>query len=244
MKSLAICCPSTGGHEEAVTSWQDTMSKPHEIIVLPDTEGDQAGFLMKCQMFKLMLDNNPAGPPDVIAYLHSDLFMHEKDWDRRVLAEFDDERVAVVGVVGATGLAHEDIFKIPYHYTQLARCGVYSNLTDAEVHGERFTGERDVAVLDSCAIFVRSELLHRIGGWPVGRYPNSSHCSDLWISCMAHRHQERVRLVGISCTHRSGGRGATGEEWLNARGGDHKLHQQAHVALYEDFRDVLPVRIR
>jgi len=238
MKSLAICCPSTGGHEGAQTTWADTMSRPWEIVIDSTTEGDQAGFLTKCEALRHRTD------ADVIGYLHSDIYMHEHGWDVRVLREFEDERVAVVGVVGATGLGHEDIYKVPFHFTQLARCGVFSNLTDAEVHGERETGTRSVAVIDSCAVFVRSEFLNRMGGWPIAVYPNSSHCSDLWICCMAHRFQQTVRMVGVACTHKSGGRGTVGEDWLNARGGDHSLHQKAHVALYNDFRDVLPVRIK
>jgi len=43
--SLAIICPSMGGHEDAVETWQDTISKPWPIRVLDETEGDAAGFL-------------------------------------------------------------------------------------------------------------------------------------------------------------------------------------------------------
>ena len=236
--SLSIACPSMGGHELAVTSWQDTMTKPWPVHVDDATEGEEAGFLSKCDR---MWRNTDA---TIIGYAHADLYIHEYGWDDRVLAEFDDPKVAVVGFVGATGLGHEDLYKIGYDYRQLARYDVWSNLTDWEVHGARETGSRQVAVIDSCAVFVRHSLLGRLHGWPVDRYPNTSHCSDLWICCSAVRHQLVCRMVGVACTHSSGGRGEAGSHWLDQRGGDQSLHRQAHERLYEDFRDVLPVRIK
>lgn len=238
MNSLMIFCPSTGGHEANVTSWQDTMSKPWPIVVDDQTEGEDAGFLVKCDKAWRKTDAT------VIGYLHSDLTIHEHSWDERVLREFDDPRVGVVGFVGATGLGHENIYKTRYDFKQLARCDVWSNLTDWSSHGQHLTGTRDVAVIDSCAVFVRRDFLTRVGGWPVGRYPNSSHCSDLWLCCMCRRYDQRVRVVGVTSTHASGGRGAVGEAWLSARGTDAEgFHRPAHRLIYDDFRDVLPIRI-
>lgn len=237
VNTLCVVCPSTGGHEEAVESWQSNQSVATKVALYDATEGDEAGFLTKCD--KAWRENEA----DVIGYLHSDLFIHEKDWDVRVLKEFENPNVGVVGFVGATGLASDDIYKIKYDYRQLARENVYSNLTDADVHGQRFAESREVAVVDSCAVFVRRGLLSRCGGWPIHQYPNSSHCSDLWICCIARRHNSLVRVVGVSCTHRSGGKGDAGTKWLNDRGGDEKLHRDAHKLIYNDFRDVLPIRI-
>jgi hypothetical protein len=214
------------------------MSKPWPIVVEDQTEGDAAGFLTKCDVAWRHTD------ADVIAYFHSDLHVLEKDWDQRVLAEFEDDSVAVVGFVGATQLGHPDIYKVPYDFRQLARGDVWSNLTDAEVHGQRETGTRCVAVVDSCAVIVRRKLLVRLDGWPVKRYPNSSHCSDLWICLSALRLNCNIRMVGISCVHRSGGKGEAGTTWLDARGGDAAMHQDAHRLIYSDFKTILPVRVR
>ena len=238
MTSLAIMCPSMGGHEDAVVTWKDTMSKPHDIIIDDTTEGDEAGFLTKCDKMWRTCD------ADIIGYLHSDLYLLEAGWDQRVLGEFENERVGVVGVVGALGLASDDIYRTPYDFRQLARSGVVSNLTDWEVHGGHETGSRSMAVVDSCAVFVRRQLLSRCGGWPVGTYPNSSHCSDLWVCCTARRLGYVCRVVGVRAQHRSGGKGQAGSQWLTDRGGDDKMHKDAHVAIYNDFRDVLPIRIR
>lgn len=237
--NFVMMCPSTGGHEPAVESWYRTSGHRWPVMVDDTTEGEAAGFLSKLQRFYA-----ERADVDIIAYLHSDLTIHEMDWDRRVRAEFKDESVGVVGFVGATRLGMPDLYRVPYDYRQLARADVWSNLSDAEVHGGRDAGTREVAVLDSCAIVVRRSLLARAGGWPVASYPDSSHCSDLWLCCMARRLGMRVRLVGVAATHTGGGKGAAGTEWLDARGGDSALHQAAHVVTYEEFRDVLPIEVR
>lgn len=235
--SLTIVCPSMGGHEEAVISWADTMLKPWDVVVDSTTEGDAAGFLTKCE--KAWRGANGT----IIGYLHSDLYIHEHGWDERVLAAFEDESVVVAGFVGATQLGHPDIYRVPYDFRQLARADVWSNLTDAESHGGRDAGSRRVAVVDSCAVFVRREFLERCGGWPVEQLPNSSHCSDLWLCCLAHRRGGRVEMVGVSATHRSGGKGSVGTAWLDERGGDEAIHRAAHRVTYDEFRDVLPITI-
>ena len=238
MNSLVLFCPSTGGHEEAVTTWQDTMSKPWPIVVDDATTGDEAGFLSKCDKFWRTTDAS------VIGYLHNDIYLHEKNWDQRVLRAFDDERVGVVGFVGATRLGDDLIYRVPYDFRQLARGDVWSNLTDAEAHGRRDASIKRIAVVDSCAVFVKRDLLARVGGWPIGRYPNSSHCSDLWICCVARRYNLHVCLGGISCTHRSGGKGAAGTRWMDEHyGSDVAAHRQAHELIYRDFIDVLPIRV-
>lgn len=238
MMSMAICCPTTGEYEQAVTSWRDTMTHPWPIHVDDTSEGDDAGFLVKCDKFWRGCD------ADVIAYFHNDLYALEHGWDERVLREFDDPSVAIVGFVGGTQLGRPDIYRTPYHYTQLARNDVWSNMVDAEAHGRRTHESRNLAVVDSCAVVVRRELLVRTNGWPVDRYPNSSHCSDLWACCVAHRLGCRVRLVPVKCQHKGGGKGTIGAQWADARGTDAVMHQDAHRVLYDEFRDVLPLKVR
>ena len=235
--TLEVVCPSMGGHVAALESWQKHATREHTYTVDITTCGEHAGFLYKCQK------GYEESTADVIGYLHADLTIHEKGWDDRVLKEFEWPTVAVVGFVGATRLGHDDIYRVPYDFRQLARGDVWSNLTDAEAHGQRDSGSRPVVVLDSCAIFVRREFLKRVGGWPIGRLPNTSHCSDLWICATAARLGRQVRMVGVSCTHASGGKGASGSKWLDARGGDTLLHRRAHEQVYELLRGVLPLRV-
>ena len=199
----------------------------------------------------------------VIAFLHSDCEIFEPGWDERVLREFDDPKVGVVGFGGALQLGEDDIYRTPYRLTQLRRIDYRSNTRDAKQHGERFTGACDVATLDGFALVVRRELLakwHRRNilnrginahvtismGWPVERYPFHNYDNALCVH--AHRAGYRVRLVGIDCIHHGGATATTEayQQWSLDKLGkpDHQVHTDSHVALYEDGRGVLPWRVK
>src|SRR5215510_5984385 len=108
---------------------------------------------------------------DVLAYIHDDVIVRERGWDERVLREFEDREVGLVGFGGAKQHGSDDLYKTPYQLTQLARYGYLSNVDDAESHGGRFTESTDSAVLDGFSLIARRDLLDRCGGWPIRRYP-------------------------------------------------------------------------
>lgn len=179
----------------------------------------------------------------VIAYLHDDVTIRDSDWAERVLAEFADPQVGVVGFCGALRHGHVNLYKVPYQLVHLARYDVLSNMDDAEVHGARFAGVCDVAVLDGFALIVRRKLLAECGGWLVHGLP-AHHNYDYLICCLAHRFGYRVRLVGVPC-HHAGGRTATTpayQEWAKRTqwGSDVEMHIQGHRVIYDNFSDVLP----
>ncbi len=181
---------------------------------------------------------------DILAFIHDDVIIHEQDWDVRVLREFEDPTVGVVGFGGATGLGTPGIYQIPYRLQQLARIAYASNVDDAEAHGRRFDGVRDVAVLDGFSLIVRRELLDKAGGWPTDKL--IFHMYDAWLCLTAARLGYRIRLVGVKCKH-LGGRTSTQapyNEWLLEKHGktDNDVHREAHEWIYEEFRDVLPLR--
>lgn len=180
---------------------------------------------------------------DLLAYFHDDVVVYERGWDQRVLQAFEDEQVGVVGFGGALWHGTDGLYKVPYRLQQLARFHYYSNTRDAETHGERFTGERDVAVLDGFVLIVRRRLLDRCGGWP--DVAGGFHCYDYAICALAHRYGYRVRLVGVDC-HHLGGRTSTTEEyqeWAKGRGvSDAEAHEKSHRWFYDEFKDVMPWR--
>lgn len=238
---LSLMCPSTGGHKPAINTWIATMSVPREIVVDETVTGKAAGYLQKVQKFYEETD------ADVIAYLHSDLFIHEKDWDLRVLKEFEDPNVVLVSFFGAKQLGRPDIYTCEYDFRQLARADCYSHMRDWFNHGRHCPGEMDIAMIDSFSLIVRRSFLKEIGGWPVKTY-FPSHCSDMWLCCMAARHKKRVRLVGIDCTHMSGGVRGDGRfnyaDWQAEIGHtDAEMHAANHRSLYRDFPDVLPIKV-
>jgi hypothetical protein len=175
---------------------------------------------------------------DVTAFLHDDLLIYDPKWSKRVLREFDDASVGLVGFGGALGHGSDDLYKTPYDYRQLGRSWYRSNTTDAELHGERFAGECDVAVLDGFALIVRREILERWGGWPLNT-PVGYSLYDYALCCEAHRQGYRIRLVGVNCWH-MGGQTAVKLKMADGQG---TAHEEAHKWVYENYRDVLPYRV-
>lgn len=183
---------------------------------------------------------------EILMYLHDDVECFEPGWVDRVLKEFEDPSVGVVGFGGGLGHGHPDIYKVPYQLQQLARFDYRSNTRDAEVHGVREKAACDVAVLDGFALGVRRSLLERCGGWLVYDLP-PMHCYDYYICLMAHRYKYRVRMLGIDCQHYGGRTGTSSayNEWCKTTkwGSDLEMHIAGHQTLYDNFRDVLPVRV-
>lgn len=182
---------------------------------------------------------------DIIAYQHDDLDIYEAGWDQRVIEKFEQfPNCAVVSFGGADALASDDLYKTPYQMGQLARSGFLSNLRSAERHGERTYIEQPIASFDSFSMICRMSFLDRIGGW--AWYPYPCHNIDNSLACMARRHGMTSWLVPIDCEHH-GGKTSTAaiyQDYAMAEfGGDRQVHADSHVWMYEEFRDVLPLRV-
>jgi len=169
----------------------------------------------------------------ILGYVHDDVVVRDPDWLSRVLREFDDPCVGLVGFGGALRHGSESLYQTPYRLPQLGRSDFRSNMFDAERHGKRFTGTCDVAVLDGFAMFVRHEILDKAGGWPLGT-PIGYFCYDYWLSCEVRRQGYRIRLAGVACTHLGGK--SSSKVLLKESSGD------AHQYIYDTCRDVLPFR--
>jgi hypothetical protein len=152
-----VFCVATrcwAGWQGCVDSWSQSSRRYHRQTVIANTNVIDA--FQQCYL---------RTQEPVLAYIHDDVMIYEKGWDDRVLREFTDPTVGLVGFGGALGHGQPNLYRVPYHLPNLARQNFMSNLRHAEVHGERFTGERDVAVLDGFALFVRREILDKVGGW-------------------------------------------------------------------------------
>lgn len=173
---------------------------------------------------------------EIIGYVHDDVFCQESDWDTRVIREFNDPKVGLVGLGGATQHGAADIYRSPYSLTQVGRSGFLSNMREAEVHGQRFKGECDIAVVDGFAMFIRRDVLTKAGGWPLDSVIDYI-AYDYWISCMTRRLGYKIRLVGIQCDHLGG----------KSTGLNKNLQvdfEGAHRFIYDEFKDVLPCQVR
>lgn len=169
----------------------------------------------------------------IIAFIHDDVMIYEKDWDLRVLKEFENETVGVVGFGGASKHGASDLYASDFCLPKLARGGFMSNMRNAEAHGKRFTESKNVAVLDGFALFVRRSILTALGGWNLsaGYFMYSE-----WLCCEARRAGYGIRLVGVDCEH-LGGKTAS----MVSVPDD---FQAAHKWLWDNYRDCLPAEVK
>lgn len=221
-----------------VKSWERTVSTTHETTLRENTTDENLGVTGSLQH----IYKHSFAP--ILCYLHSDVEIFEQGWDQRVLAEFDDPSVGVVGFGGGLQHGTKDIYKTPYALSQLARGGYLSNVRDADHHGTRFQGSCDVAVLDGFCLVVRRGLLDRVGGWPVASLP--FHCYDYWACITTHKLGYRVRLVGVDCQHHGGATSTTPayQEWSQRILGktDAQVHAESHRWIYEYGLGYIPWR--
>lgn len=220
---LGIASRHWEGYRKCVDSWQSTAVNSHpeyEVVNKPILEAFQEIY------------ENTTEP--IIALMHDDLMVYEQDWDYRVLSQFEDERVGMVGFGGALGHGAPDLYTTPYCLPKLARQNFLSNMRSWRLHGERITGQRDVAVFDGFAIFVRRSIIEKWGGFPVGKpYGYWMYCEAL--CCEARRQGYKLRLVGIDCEHLGGK--TVGMVPLTDD------YQEAHRYFFEQNRDMMPYRV-
>lgn len=181
---------------------------------------------------------------DVLLYLHDDVICREQDWDLRLMAEFiSDPEVAVVGFGGALWHGLPELYKVPYQLQQLQRGEYRSNVDDAEVHGERFTGSCNVAVLDGFALAVRRSFLDRIGGFA----KISAGCNffnyDYALCALARRYKQKVRMIGIRCHHR-GGQTSVSSDTSVKQYVNQEAYDRSHLWFYKRFADVMPAKVQ
>ncbi len=170
----------------------------------------------------------------ILAYIHDDVVIHERGWDQRVLREFDDPQVGLVGFAGGRGHFLPQAYQQPFHIPNMIRRDFISNMRDAEKHGKRFTGECDVAVLDGLALFVRRSVLDAWGGWPLDK-PVSYFLYSENLCCEVRRQGMRIRLVGVDCTHLGGKSSGTPLPYS---------YEEEHRYLWENSKDVLPCYVK
>lgn len=184
---------------------------------------------------------------DFIFYVHDDAECLEPYWQSRVEAEFEDPKVAIVGLGGAMGMGIHSLWKTPYEISQLQRVDYYSNQVGWEIHGKRETGSRNVAVVDGFAMAIRTSFLDQIGGWTW--FPFAFHCYDTAMCLMAHRHGWKVRMVGVSCDHHGGGNSCSADyvTWCREHGTTpEREHREPHewLAKQKWVKELLPLRVK
>lgn len=182
-------------------------------------------------------------------------------------------RAGLCGFGGGKGLGSDDIYQTPYNPMQLARQTFISNMKDAEAHGMRVEVAQPVACLDGFSQIGRADfwrglaydrpwmehspegvvpLFQKMQSWGV-----THHFYDGMLGCLAKRLGWQTWFLPVKC-HHFGGRTAVGDaryiEWANTQrptglidtaqpSGDQIFWLEAHQIGYDQFRDVLPIRV-
>lgn len=208
--------------KECADTWCANASEDHGFIVAPNMP------IPLCFQMAYQGTREP-----ILAFIHDDVEIYEPGWDQRVLREFNDPGVGLVGFGGALGHGVPHLYQVPYHLPNLARQQFMSNMRSAEKHGTRFTGERDVAVLDGMALFVRRSVLDAWGGWPVNEKVGYFMYAEN-LCCEVRRQGLRIRLVGVDFEHLGGKSSGTPLP---------HSYEEEHAYFYEHNRDVMPYRV-
>jgi hypothetical protein len=181
--------------------------------------------------------------PKIIACLHDDVRIDEMNWSSHVQQFFDDfPDCLLAGFGGARGLGEPWIYEQPFDPFSLVRKDFISNMAQAEQHGRRVRDVTPVACLDGFSLIGRAEFM--LAGWHLFRGLGIvHHAYDSAFGALARRWQGETWMLPIPC-HHWGGMTAVGDpryaEWAKGLGGDQQLWREAHAAVWQEFRDVLP----
>ena len=228
METMVYCIATRrwDGWLDCVKMWRENASRKYPEFIVYDKN-----ILEAYQECWLDSQNFLYSDP-ILFFGHDDLLITEKDWDLRVLKEFDDPTVGMVGFAGASRHGAPDLYTSPYKLKNLGRAGFASNMRDWQQHGAYFDGARDCAVYDGFAIFIRRAILDKIGGWPMraGYYLYTEA-----ICCEARKQGYRLRQVGIACDH-LGGKTSTISQITDD-------HAASHSWLFHKYRQWLPYAV-
>jgi len=227
---------------EAMESWRSSAAYDWRLFVVEGQFGVVPAF---AEGVSRALEN---GRTEVVVCLHDDVLIEESGWDLRVLSHFQQHpQCALAGFGGATGLGSVNLYKAPYDPRQLARVDFRSNMLEAEAHGTRTAQLCRVACLDGFSQIGRRRFFER--AWPFLKAQGlQHHFYDSALGCLAKRWGEEAWLIPVACHHDGGQttkRDRAYKTWAFEQDpqGNDGLWAWSHRWAYEEFRDVLPIRV-
>lgn len=265
LKLAIVTCTTNADRARLCTdSWRETARG--EVPVYTLRNGGDQPYLGSVPAFRravnACLQDHPEA--EVIACFHDDLEILESGWDERVLRAFEKTpAMGLAGFGGALDLGHDQIYHLPYDPMQLARAGFRSNLVDAEAHGVRSVLAERVSCLDGFSQIGRRAFWEgaiRRGSLIQPALDDASrpwtyledlglvhHAYDSHLGVLAKRNGWETWYLPVRCRH-YGGQTAVGDPgyqtWAQSQvaDGDRGFWKEAHRLLYDDGRDVLPLR--
>lgn len=142
---------------------------------------------------------------DILVITHNDVFIYEKDWDKRIAQVFEaNHNIGVLGLFGSQGCGErgERYQDVPVHLAGSMAAG-FSNMLEAEIHGLRLHDNlRACSILDGFFLAINMKLLKQTNGFDQ-RY-QFHHYYDRDISLESLRHGYSNFVVNIPSHHLSG----------------------------------------
>lgn len=184
---------------------------------------------------------------DILAITHSDVYVFEKDWDKRIISYFEKmPNLGAIGFFGAQGCGPvgERIQDVP---SAGVMAGI-SNMMEAEIHGMRMNEDwKPVSIFDGFMMIFRMEMLRKGNGFDQ-RY-QYHHIYDRDASLESLRRGYNNIVVNIPCHHWSGmtANRADYQTWIQKKYGrvdaDKFIHDENSKLFAEKFKDVLPLYV-
>ncbi len=196
---------------------------------------------------------------DVLAFLHSDVMVAERGWDKRVIEAFKaDPKLGLVGFIGSNEIDGSGGRGLGTASNFMG--GTYGRWTgsSAEVHGRRLTGMEPAAVVDGCVMVFRRICLETI---PERKDFPPHHFYDRLLSCEVREKGWTMATLGVGFDHISGqtvnqeqGYSTMAEEWCVARGlkmepyhnWDTVVYKEAEsrwLGEYRDSKHLVPCKV-
>jgi hypothetical protein len=238
LKLVAVTCHLDAKKTE---DYWGTWSQDVDTVAVTGVFGPVPAFYQGC------LEAYKHYKPDIIACLHDDVAIHDRQWASRVrLAFAEDPNLLLCGFGGALGLGESWIYQRPFEPMSLVRKDFISNMDLAEAHGRRVTEVTDIACLDGFSLIGRAEFM--IAGYHLFKGLGVLHHGfDSAFGALAKRWGGKTKLIPIR-VHHAGGLTAVGmrqyQDWAQANhGGDSSIHYNAHKLIWQEFKDVLPIPV-
>ena len=134
-----------------------------------------------------------ASSGDIVAFLHNDLYIYDLGWDKIVYSLF--EKIDKLGIVGFHGS--------PGTKENAGRLDAYSNLVEADIHGQRLIEEYlPVAILDGIAFICSKKMLLEVGG--IDKNYKFFHVTDADLSLESLKAGYKNVVANVYCHHARG----------------------------------------
>ncbi len=207
-------------------------------------------------LVKTMQQGFEIAQSDIITFIHNDVFIYDKDWNREIERIFEsDPTIGIIGAFGSGGVfPNGGRAQIG---TEIGSPPGITNMLEGEIHGSRLSRGQlaYVAIFDGFFMSFRREMLVKAGGFDQ-RY-QWHHFYDRDISLESLRHGYKNVVYPLSCHHVCGrtanqptyqeqvrneyGAGKYGH--TNMHSGDKATHDDNMQRFQEKWGESLPVHV-